>query len=322
MNMGSAGSAKEQMKREFPLVSVIIPAYNAARFVTAAVQSVYAQTYPHIECIVVDDGSTDDTARIASEAEHRVRVFRKPNGGVASARNAGLANARGQYVAFLDADDLWHPNKLELQVQTLIENPEAACCCSRWEIFEDGINPQWLPDPHAQGASNFVESHSGWIYTALLKDCIVWTSTFVGNRELLQSMGGFDEGLAVGEDYDFWLRCARVAQFIKLDHALAGYRQHPGSITQNKAHIEAEAMVLEAALARWGFRDESGTESGLIRHILVSRLANLWRNAGHTWFSIGETRKSREALARSLSHKRQLKTLLLWARTLAPQIFS
>ena len=109
---------------DLPLVSVVIPAYNCERYLGRAIRSVLAQTYPRIECIVVDDGSTDGTAEVIDRFGSAVRAIRQENGGAAAARNAGIRTATGRYIAFLDADDYWLRNKLELQIHILEKNPD------------------------------------------------------------------------------------------------------------------------------------------------------------------------------------------------------
>ena len=111
-------------------VSVVVPAYNYARYLPKAIDSALGQTHPPLEVIVVDDGSTDDTPRVLAAYADRIRVIRQANQGAGAARNAGIAAARGEYVAFLDSDDLWHPRKLELQLARFASDPETTAFIS------------------------------------------------------------------------------------------------------------------------------------------------------------------------------------------------
>ena len=113
-----------QPQNELPLISAVIPVYNGEAFVADAIRSVLAQTYPRVECVVVDDGSHDRTAEVIRSFGDVVRYLWKPTGGVASARNAGVSAARGEYVAFVDADDTWLPEKLDRQMGLLRERPD------------------------------------------------------------------------------------------------------------------------------------------------------------------------------------------------------
>lgn len=128
------------------LVSVIVPVYNGERFLRQALDSIVAQTYPQLELIVVDDGSTDATGEIA-QSYAQTRYLRQPNQGNGSAKNTGLAAARGEFIAFLDADDLWPPDKLSAQVETLRQNPHAGFTTGRMVFFfEPGVErPAWVP---------------------------------------------------------------------------------------------------------------------------------------------------------------------------------
>jgi len=130
-----------------PLVSAIIPVHDGARFLREALRSVLAQDYPRIEVIVVDDGSTDGSAGIARE-HAGVRCLGQPNGGVASARNAGICAAQGELLAFLDQDDLWWPGKLRVQAAFLRDHPEVDCALAHQRIvLESGTpRPEWLPE--------------------------------------------------------------------------------------------------------------------------------------------------------------------------------
>src|SRR5262245_60758400 len=211
--------------RRVPLVSVVIPAHNCGRFIGDALDSVLRQNYPLLEIFVIDDGSTDDTCDVVARYSDRVSLVRQRNAGAAVARNVGMKLARGRYVALLDADDVWLPGKLRLQVDHLERHPDVAMCCTRWHLLY----------PDAAGAYHFERAASpesvsvdpkwrGWIYCELLLDCEVWTSTVVMRRELDERVGGFDVKLRRGQDYDYWLRASRLTRIDRLDAPLALYR--------------------------------------------------------------------------------------------------
>jgi glycosyltransferase involved in cell wall biosynthesis len=184
-----------------PRVSIVLPTRDRAGELRGAVDSVLRQTFEEWECIVVDDGSRDGTPELALELareDRRVRTIRRdPGGSLAAARNAGLALARGDLVAFLDDDDRWLPGKLALQVRLLEEDREAALVFGRVELFGDaaGVWPRRPPPPRPD-------------LRALLASNFVPVSAAVARRRAVEDAGAFDESLRVAEDYDLWIRLA------------------------------------------------------------------------------------------------------------------
>ena len=170
------------------LVSIIIPIYNYGRFLAEAIDSVMAQTYRPIEVIVVDDGSTDNTANIATSYPD-IQYIYQPNQGVSVARNTGISKARGKYLAFLDADDTWHPDKLKIQIQHLKENPNIGYnICKIKNYFEPEINR----DPR--------------IISALYEYDQIGGFTIVCTKSIFEQVGGFDSRYKAGEDFDWFTR--------------------------------------------------------------------------------------------------------------------
>jgi glycosyltransferase involved in cell wall biosynthesis len=180
-----------------PQVSVIIPTYNRAWIIKEAVDSVLAQDYKNFELIVVDDGSTDNTSDVLAGYGEYVRVLFQENKGVSAARNRGVAEASGQFVAFLDSDDLWLPKKLSVQVEFFNQTPDALICQTEEVWMRNGIrvNPKKRHN-----------KPSGMIFEPSLELCLVSPSAVMIRREVLYSAGGFDETLPACEDYDLWLR--------------------------------------------------------------------------------------------------------------------
>jgi glycosyltransferase involved in cell wall biosynthesis len=180
-----------------PLVSVIIPTYNRAALVAEAVASVMAQTFRDFEIVVVDDGGADGTPEVVA-AWPEVRLLRHAGRrGVAAARNRGVAAARGEWLAFLDSDDLWLPDKLARQIFLLKGRPELLICQTEETWVRRGIRVN-KPLRHRK-----VE---GRIFLPSLDRCMISPSAVILNRRLLADHGGFDETLAAAEDYDLWLR--------------------------------------------------------------------------------------------------------------------
>jgi glycosyltransferase involved in cell wall biosynthesis len=223
-----------------PHVSVIIPAYNAAAYIADTVNSALAQTYRDLEVIVVDDGSTDGTLKALEPFGDRVRVHQQPNGGVAKARNTGVGLAQGAYIAFLDADDLWLPHKLEMQ----LDGSDAPMTFTdRFNIGERGELPELQ--------SLVTPMKGGDIFVDLMREGNFITNTSVMmRRDLFEKMGGFYTGLNGTEDWDLWIRIAERHQIGFIAEPLVRYRFHAGGISRNFTKMGRErTMVIARGLA-------------------------------------------------------------------------
>ncbi len=184
-----------------PTVSVIIPTYNRAAFVTEAIDSVLAQTFRDVELIVVDDGSTDDTRdRLAAYGE-RIRLVCEENHGVSHARNVGIRAARGEYIALLDSDDLWLPKKLETQVAVMNAQPDLQLCHTEEIWIRRGVRVNQMKKH---------QKHGGYIFPNCLPFCVISPSSVMIRRALFDDVGYFDESLPACEDYDLWLRITKI----------------------------------------------------------------------------------------------------------------
>ncbi len=278
-----------------PRVSVVIPSWNARRWIAATIDSVLQQTQPVHEIIVVDDGSIDGTAEFLRSAYPSVRVVRQANAGVSVARNRGIACAQGEWVAFIDADDIWLPDKLQRQLALVQERPEAQMVCSGWQSWTctDPAPPPALltqlanePDDSARWGGP-----SGWIYGDLLKACCVWTSTVVMHRDLLARTGGFDPALSIGEDLDLWLRASRLTPIARVPRPLALYRQHGANTTHRAPTVNHQAGVVKRAVARWGLASPDGRIT-LQQEIDVA-VAKTWRDFAGSNMHAGQWRLAR-----------------------------
>ncbi len=208
-----------------PKVSVIIPTYNRLPMLKEAVDSVLAQDLEDFELIIADDGSTDGTADEINRYGGRVRLIQhSENKGVSAARNRGILNARGKYIAFLDSDDLWVKGKLKIQVAFLDENPHYPLCYTDeiWVRKGKRVNPM---HKHAK--------YSGWIFERCLPLCIISPSSAVMRKTLFSKVGLFDEALPVCEDYDFWLRVSiRFPIFFINKKLIIKRGGHPDQLSQ------------------------------------------------------------------------------------------
>ena len=225
------------------LVSVVIATYNMGRYLPQAVQSALSQDYPSIEVQIVDDGSTDDTPEVVGQwrEEPRVRVHRQVNAGQTRAKNQGIALARGAFVAFLDADDVWLPGKLTRQM-ALFGPPEVGVVYSGYECMDaDG---RALPNEPAR-------MYRGRITGPLLIDNFVSFSSSIVRRSCLSACGGFDETLEMGIDYELWLRLSARYVFDFVPEVMLRYRIWPGSMSKNyRKRYQSAIRIMEGFLAK------------------------------------------------------------------------
>jgi glycosyltransferase involved in cell wall biosynthesis len=227
-----------------PAVSVIMPAHDSAAYIADAIRSALAQTIASLEVVVVDDGSADDTAEFVAEAarhDSRVRLIRQPARGVAAARNMGIAESRGRFLALLDSDDVWEPTFLEEQLRILD---------ARAEIDIVSVNAWNLGGPHdghplkpRTGAPHEITL----VDMVRVEDSVPYMTVF--RRRVIDLTGGFDEGLRRSEDYDLWLRAAqRGARILFNPVPQALYRRRADSLSANQALITVLSKLRQLAL--------------------------------------------------------------------------
>jgi glycosyltransferase involved in cell wall biosynthesis len=225
-----------------PKVSVIIPTYNALTYLPETVESVFKQTFYDWELLIVDDGSSDGTAAWAKQiTDLRVRLISQKNQGSSVARNTGITAAKGEYIALLDADDLWEPSKLEKQVRFLEQNPSI------------GLVDTWTTLINQKGKSTgriILSSAEGDIWKQLVqfKPVCCCDSTPLIRRSCFENVGLFNPDLPYLEDLDMWIRLASVYEFAAIKEPLVRYRQHPQSKSTNcKGTLEAFRTIIEKA---------------------------------------------------------------------------
>lgn len=231
-----------------PTVSVIIPTYNRWPRLRAAVDSVLAQRYGDFELLVVDDGSTDETAGELKKYGARLRYFYQGRGGVAAARNLGVRQSRGRLIAFLDSDDLWHPDKLAVQVGFMEAHPEVAIC----QTDEVWIRHGARVNPKAKH-----KKPSGDIFYRSLELCLVSPSAVMMTQSLFERSGGFDEALPVCEDYDLWLRIAQDNAVPLIDRPLVTkYGGHADQLSHSLWGMDRFRVMALRKLLRSGIAGE------------------------------------------------------------------
>ena len=207
-----------------PLVSVVIPAFNAARFLAETITSVLEQTYSPIEVLVVDDGSTDETPTVIAGFSDHIGTIRQANEGVAGARNTGLWSVQGEYVCFLDADDWLFPTCIERKVETLEANLGAGACFSWVEVTDEVLTPSGLI---FKGTS---DENALPALLSFIPPAIPCPSNVLIRTELVREAGGFDPRLGTAADFDMWLRLAQRTRVSQIEEVLIRYRRHEGAM--------------------------------------------------------------------------------------------
>jgi glycosyltransferase involved in cell wall biosynthesis len=227
-----------------PQVSVIIPTYNRGWIIKEAIDSVLAQDYTEFELIVVDDGSTDHTSDVLDSYRNVIKVLSQKNKGVSAARNRGIAEASGKFIAFLDSDDIWLPQKLSVQIEFFNQTPDALICQTEEVWIRNGlrVNPK---KRH--------KKPSGMIFKPSLELCLVSPSAVMIQRGLFDRVGGFDETLPACEDYDLWLRISCRFPIHLVDTALIIKRGgHDDQLSKraglDKFRIKAIEKIIKSGL--------------------------------------------------------------------------
>jgi glycosyltransferase involved in cell wall biosynthesis len=256
-------------------ITVITPVFNGEKFLAAALDSLLAQSFPDWNLVVVDDGSTDSTPEIlASCQDERIRVIRQANGGEASARNTGLDAADGEYIAFLDADDLYLPNALADTTSYLDSHPDIAV------VFSDG----YLCDENGKTLTRLTEHrpgiHQGNILEPLVLDSAVVTvpiCTLTRRSAILQSGARFDRSLVIGPDWDFWIQLAVNHSFGYVDQLTCKYRVHQTNVTRTsgmqKRKHDLAAGRIKVLNAPWFSNLSAETRFRFFYHLLIELLS-------------------------------------------------
>ena len=208
-----------------PAVSIIIPTYNRSHFVIQAIESVFKQTFTDYEIIVVDDGSTDDTAAVCAEYPEKVRYIYQMNQGRAEARNTGMRESRGQYIAFLDDDDLFLPDHLQLQFDYLQSHPDVGMVYGTFILVDEDLNP--LEEHPPISANTYPEM--------LWKEVEMQTSTVMMRRSLIDVVGYLDSQFEIVEEIDYFINIAKHTRIEGINKPLVYMRKHPGN-SERGAH--------------------------------------------------------------------------------------
>ena len=274
------------------LVTTVIPAYQAARFIARALESAIAQNIPDHEIVVVDDGSTDGTRDVVRRyADHGVRlVGHRTSRGVSAARNTGIEAAQGEFVAFLDADDEWLPTKLARQLEFITNNPRMTFVSCRADLLDEAGNNggdiyRGAPPPSGP---------EGW-RALLLQPCVA-TPTVLARRSALNAVGGFNPWLPVAEDQDMWIRLALMGEVGYVPETLVLVYSTPNSLS--KANIRKQSDVVLPMIVTYVERNRDRLTEAGARHIMSAR----YGKAGRLAIVAGEVGYGLSALTKAVHH--------------------
>jgi glycosyltransferase involved in cell wall biosynthesis len=277
-------------------VSVIVPAYNVRSYIEPALVSLQNQSFPDFEAIIVDDGSTDGTAEVVKgfcERDSRFQLLQKHNGGLSSARNYGIRHSRAPYIALLDGDDVYEPDKLATHIAILDRAPEVGVVYSASRAIREDGRPTFM-------SLSGKPVMSDPLFALLCKNFIGHGSNAIFRRTLFDEVGEFDEGLRSSEDIDFWLRiaAARRWHFHRLPQVLCGYRVRPSGLSFNVAQMQrSHEQVLEAALQR---------SPEVVAPLLPTAYAYMYRYLARLSLTAGDAEQARNFIERAWSADRSI----------------
>ena len=278
-----------------PRVSVVIPAFNASRYLSATLESVLASTFRDFEIVVINDGSTDDTAAIASRYDGPVRVVTQPNAGMSASRNRGVEISDSELIAFVDSDDIWHPEKLRLQIDTLTAGPQFGFSYTEFEFWDGSTRPGFATEPRH---GHIDESRSGWIYHLLVVENWALPSSVMLRRSTWRQLGPFLCEDHQTDDWEYLVRASRTFQFVRLAEPMVLYRQHPASLSRRLPLTNGPELMRQALIRRFGLQSPDGTPVDMAE---LDRLRTLgWRNFADSHCARGDLQVGLAAFRRLL----------------------
>jgi glycosyltransferase involved in cell wall biosynthesis len=302
-------------------VSVIIPSYNCAPYLSDAISSVINQTYINLEIIIVDDGSTDNTAEVIAPFRNNIKYLKQENQGVSAARNAGMRRATGDLIAFLDADDIWFPDKIAIQLDIFNRNPEIAGVFSDFgRCDKDGNQTEerfvtreyhifnyykytWsqiFPNHNeltleVNGTNTPLSMYHGNVFNNLYVGNFIKTSTFIIKREVMNTAGYFTPERRTQEDYEYWLKIASKFQLAYIDVPLMCTRRRPNQLTSKTEILDIVYQSLDV-IETVGLKNINK----LGKSVVYRRLTDKYRKLALVHISRGNSAKARECLKNSI----------------------
>lgn len=238
-----------------PRASIVIPAYNAAPYLMQTLDAALASTYRDMEIVVIDDGSTDTTAEIAEGYGPPVRPISQKNAGMSATRNRGIDSSDSEYVALLDSDDVWHPEKLRLQMEALQAHPDYAFSYTAFHFWDGTPLPDFVTEPRT---GRIDTERSGWIYHHLILENWALPSSVVFRRSAWKELGPFLCDNQQTDDWEFLVRASRSFRFLRLQEPLVLYRQVPTSLSRRVPAQNWGELMRQSLIERFGLTSPDG----------------------------------------------------------------
>lgn len=239
-----------------PRISVVIPAYNAGRFIEATLSSLCASTFPDFEALVINDGSSDDTAERATGIDPRIKVLSQSNAGMSASRNRGVAAGDSEFIALLDSDDLWHPEKLRHQVEQLSKHSDHDICFTEFTVWHGGDSADFMRQPR-EGRVD--PAMSGWVYHHLILENHALPSSVLLRRSAWNRLGPFRCDDYKTDDWEYLVRASHQHRFLRLKESYVLYRQVATSLSKIMSPVNAHERMRESLIARFGLQSPDGT---------------------------------------------------------------
>ena len=295
-----------------PTVSVIIPTYNLADYICEAIDSVLNQTFKDFEIIVVDDGSKDNTREVLKKYVNKISYFFKDNGGIASARNFGIKRSKGDYIALLDADDIWMPDKLEQQINIYNIDPEIAAVFTDAETFDNNgiirnsLRPLSAPTDTKSLKYKIFEAGlndgsviKGDFYPDLINSNLFAASTALIKKSCLEKIGSFDENLVIDDDYDLWIRISKSFPVSFYSMVLMRYRIREDSASGTRGmrpylYRKRDAYMFENHL--------KNCKSNFYKNLIKSRVLISYKIAAWGYLNVYDLSEARRLSIRCLRY--------------------
>lgn len=272
-----------------PEISVIIPAFNSADYIGEAIRSVLAQTYTNFELIVVDDGSTDATPEIVREFGHEVTYVRQENGGAASARNHGIRIAKGEFIAFLDADDTWEPDKLEKQINLFKDDPGLGMVFTENKLFDE-------EGEYCDSLDKKNRLMSGDLAQSIFMSSGVATPTVMVRSEVFRKLGTFEESLSQSEDDNMWIRITSNYKGMLIDEPLVRIREHQGRISHDYIKLfDSILQSIDMLKSKYGDAVRKKIEP-----VLAKKISLVQFDRGYALLDMGDPGKARRSFWESI----------------------
>ena len=294
-----------------PKVSVIIPTYNSANYLPEAIESVLAQTYKDFEIIVVDDGSMDNTKEVVVPYLDRIVFLKGSNGGPSKARNRGILESSGEYVAFLDADDIWYPDKLEHQIAVFSENKHYCL------VYSDASYTRTHTSQEDRTLFSIVSpATDSWIFSELLCENFILVPSVIVKRDCLEKVGLFDENLKWWEGYDLWLRIAFENQVGYVNAPLFFRRIHETNLFYSDQLYEVLGFI--TVMEKWD--NQALKLADTDRKTINQRLIAEYRRLGVYYAAQGHPSEARQALKNSFARGYSIKGIACFGITFFPPV--